>query len=260
MEPAERFATLVAGPEADLRLDVAALCISASVRPDIDIDAQCARIDELAAGCASGTFDAVREHLFGTEHFRGDSDDYRDPRNSFLDAVIDRRRGIPITLSVLLIEIARRRGVDVVGVGMPGHFLTREVGAGPVWCDAFHGGALLDRDACARLFDAVHGGARRLEDTDLAPTPPRAILARMLANLESGPLAGAPRAHAAICALHLTIPGLPLELQLQLLRGIAHGGDPERVQRAYSEVASRAPDPLASKLRAEARVASARWN
>jgi regulator of sirC expression with transglutaminase-like and TPR domain len=259
MEPAERFATLVAGPEADLRLDVAALCISASVRSDVDVDAQCARIDDLAAACATGTFDAVREHLFGVEGFRGDTDDYRDPRNSFLDAVVTRKRGIPITLSVLLMEVARRRGVDVVGVGMPGHFLTREAGA-EVCCDAFHGGALLDRDACARLFVAVHGDARPLADADLAPTPPLAILARMLANLESGPLSGVPRAHATICNLHLAIPNVPVEQQVQLLRGLALGGDPDVVQRAYTEVASRAPESLASKLRAEARVVAARWN
>jgi hypothetical protein len=259
MGPAERFATLVAGPERDIALDVAALCISASVRPAVDVDAQCARLDELAAGCEDDTFAAVRAHVFGSAGFRGDTDDYRDPRNSFLDAVLDRRRGIPITLSVLLMEVARRRGVAVAGIGMPGHFLTQEVGAG-VWCDPFHGGVLLDRDGCARLFAAVHRGGRPLLDTDLEPTPPRALLARMLANLESGPLAGVPRAHATVCALHLAIPGLPLEQRVQLVRRLARGGDPDLVQQAYAEVASEAPEALAAELRAEARAAGARWN
>ncbi len=260
MEPAERFASLVRGPEADLRLDIAALCISASVRSAVDVDAQCSRLDELAAGCAADSFDAVREQLFEVLGYRGDSEDYRDPRNSFLDAVIDRRRGIPITLSVLMIEVARRRGIAVRGIGMPGHFIVQDAATPDAWCDPFHGGVLLDRAGAARLFTVVTGGVRPLADQDLEPTPPRAILARMLANLEAGPLAGVPRAFATVCAMHLAIPGLPIEQQVELLRRLARGAAPEAVERAYDEVAARAPEPLAATLRAEARVLHARWN
>ena len=248
------------GPEEDLRLDIAALCISASVRSAVDVDAQCSRLDELAAGCAADSFDAVREQLFEVLGYRGDSEDYRDPRNSFLDAVIDRRRGIPITLSVLMIEVARRRGIAVRGIGMPGHFIVQDAATPDAWCDPFHGGVLLDRAGAARLFTVVTGGVRPLADQDLEPTPPRAILARMLANLEAGPLAGVPRAFATVCAMHLAIPGLPIEQQVELLRRLARGAAPEAVERAYDEVAARAPEPLAATLRAEARVLHARWN
>jgi hypothetical protein len=215
---------------------------------------------ELAAECADDSFDAVREQLFKVLGFRGDNQDYRDPRNSFLDTVIDRRRGIPITLSVLLIEVARRRGITVRGIGMPGHFIVQDAATNDAWCDPFHGGVILDRAGAARLFAVVTGGMRPLEDEDLEPTPPRAILARMLANLESGPLAGVPRAFATVCAMHLEIPGLAIEQQVELLRRLARGGAPDTVERAYEEVAARAPEPLAATLRAEARVLHARWN
>ena len=101
---------------------------------------------------------AVRTLLFVTEGFRGNADDYGDPRNSFLDAVIERRCGIPITLSVLLIEVARRHGIEVLGIGMPGHFLVREAADADRWYDPFHGGARLELLDCARLFAALHGG------------------------------------------------------------------------------------------------------
>ena len=130
MDPAERFASIVRAPETDIRLDEAAFCIAACARPDaqprLDVDEWCARLDALAAASPEPTFEGVRTLLFVTEGFRGNTDDYGDPRNSFLDAVIERRCGIPITLSVLLIEVARRHGVEVLGIGMPGHFLVRE--------------------------------------------------------------------------------------------------------------------------------------
>ncbi len=190
MDPVERFGSIVRAPEPDIRLDEAAFCIAAcacpEARPPLDIDEWCARIDALAAASPEPTFDAVRTLLFVTEGFRGNADDYGDPRNSFLDAVIERRCGIPITLSVLLIEVARRNGIEVLGIGMPGHFLVREAAVGDRWYDPFHGGARLELLDCARLFAALHGAIRPLEAADLAPTPPRAILARMLANLEQG--------------------------------------------------------------------------
>jgi regulator of sirC expression with transglutaminase-like and TPR domain len=208
MNATERFVALVAGEESQVRLDVGALCIAAHAHPTLDVDAGCARFDELAAGCTSATFAGVRGHLFGTLGFRGNDEDYADPENSFLDSVIERRVGLPIALAVLVIEVARRLGVEVVGVGMPGHFLVREVGAEGVWCDPFAGGVLLDRDACRRRFDAVFLGARAFDPSFLAGTSSRAILARMLANLEQGRLANDPAQLRWMCELHAAIPGL----------------------------------------------------
>src|SRR3546814_4479768 len=83
------------------------------------------RLDALAAGVAEPTVEALTAHLFGVEAFAGDTDSYFDPRNSLLSDVLDRRLGIPITLAVVAIEVGRRCGVPLVGIGMPGHFLVR---------------------------------------------------------------------------------------------------------------------------------------
>ncbi len=208
MNATERFVALVSAEEQLVRLDVGAFCIAAHAHPDLDIDAGCARLDDLAAGCASPTFAAVRAHLFGAMGFRGNDEDYGDPENSFLDSVLDRRVGLPITLAVLVIEVARRLGVAVEGVGMPGHFLVRDVATDGVWCDPFAGGALLDLDGCRRRFDAVFLGAREFDPSFLVGTSPRAILARLLANLEQGRLANDPAQLVWMCELHTAIPGL----------------------------------------------------
>jgi regulator of sirC expression with transglutaminase-like and TPR domain len=264
MDPAERFGSIVRAPEPEIRLDEAAFCIAACARPEVrsrvDVDEWCDRVDALAAASPEPTFEAVRTLLFVTEGFRGNVDDYGDPRNSFLDAVIDRRCGIPISLSVLLIEVARRHGIEVLGIGMPGHFLVREAAVEDRWCDPFHGGARLELLDCARLFAALHGGVRPLQAADLAPTPPRAIIARMLANLEQGRFGTDPGNLATLCALHLAIPGVPVDQQVQLLRALARAGDPQRVERAYAEVAATAPDDIAEELQTEVRLLRSRWN
>src|SRR5690606_13265031 len=117
--------------------------------------------------------------LFRSLGFAGDVEDYGNPRNSLLDSVLDRRRGIPITLAVVLIEVARRAGVALEGVGMPGHFLVRAAGDGELFADPFHG-VVLDRAGCEKLFAALHGPRARFRDRFLDPVGPRAILARML--------------------------------------------------------------------------------
>jgi regulator of sirC expression with transglutaminase-like and TPR domain len=260
MDPVDRFAAIVNGHEVDVRLDEAAFCISAAVRPGVDVDERCRHLDELASTANATSFDEVRRFLFAVNGFRGDTDDYGDPSNSFLDAVIDRRRGIPITLAVLLIEVARRQGIGVAGIGMPGHFLTRELSVADRWCDSFHGGAMLERADCARLFRAIHGDARPLSDQDLAPTPPRAILARMLTNLEYGRFGEDPRRLAVVSAMHLAIPRVPLAQQVNLLRAVARGGDPVAATRAYERAVATAPEGVAAELQAEAQRIRSRWN
>ena len=121
---------------------------------------QCARLDELARRCPTPTFDGMRAYLFQTLGFRGNTRDYGDPENSFLDSVLERRVGIPISLAVVMMEVGRRIGAPVHGVGMPGHFLVMDAAREGVWCDPFHGGALYDLDGCRRLFARVHGNAR----------------------------------------------------------------------------------------------------
>jgi regulator of sirC expression with transglutaminase-like and TPR domain len=207
--PAHRFAAAVSVPAgADVRLDVAALCIAAHAHPGLDVDEWCDRLDELAAGCDDRTFEGLRTHLFGRLGFRGNADDYSDPENSFLDTVLVRRTGIPITLSLVMMEVGRRIGVDVIGVGMPGHFLVQDASRAGVWCDPFHGGRRLDLDGCRALFNRLHGTARAFHPGFLAPATPCDILARMLTNLEHGRLGSDPLALAWMCQLHLTLPNV----------------------------------------------------
>ena len=113
VDPTGGFAALVEGPESALPLDEAALLIADHAYPELDVAAQLARLDALALSCFAPTLDALVEHLFVDENFHGNADDYYDPRNSFLNDVLDRRVGIPITLSVLTMEVGRRIGVPV---------------------------------------------------------------------------------------------------------------------------------------------------
>jgi regulator of sirC expression with transglutaminase-like and TPR domain len=270
MDPRERFAAAVSRPAAEMPLDVAALCIAAHAHPGLDVDEWLTRLDELAARCPEPTFEALRVHLFGQEGFAGNLDHYDDPENSFLDSVIVRRLGIPITLSVLMIVVGRRLGVPVEGVGMPGHFLVLDTVRGDVWCDPFHRGALLDPDGCRRRFDLVYGGSLAFQLGFLAPTPPHAIVARMLANLERGKLATDPVQRAWMCALHLAIPGITFREQLELADQLAATGDVMRAAREFDLLAERvkmgatdtadAGQDAAAKLRTRARAFRARLN
>ena len=270
MNARERFAAAVNGPAADLRLDVAACAIAARAHPGVDIDECLGRLDVLAARCPDATFDALRVHLFENEGFRGNIDHYDEPENSFLDSVLERRLGIPISLSVLMIEIGRRLGVDVRGVGMPGHFLVLDGARGDVWCDPFHGGARLDVDGCRRRFDLVYGGSLVFQPSFLAPTPPAAIVARMLANLEHGKLATDPVQLAWMCELHLEIPGLAFQERWDLADRLAASGDLVLAAGVFESLAARAeaavgqpgaPEPdVAARLRTRARALRARLN
>jgi regulator of sirC expression with transglutaminase-like and TPR domain len=204
----KRFVATVDAPDDEIRLDVAALCIAAHAHPGLDIDACTNRIDELAAACPTATFDGLREHLFDAQRFIGNVRDYGDPENSFLDSVLARRVGIPITLSVLMMEVGRRIGVDVRGVGMPGHFLVQDANNKEVWCDPFHAGELYDIDDCRRLFARLHGG-RALQPGHLGHTAKLEILGRMLTNLEHGRLGTDALQLVWMCDLHLALPNLP---------------------------------------------------
>ena len=122
--------------------------------------------------------------LFVEQGFAGNTLDYADPRNSFLADVVDRRLGIPISLSVLMIEVGRRLGVRLHGVGMPGHFLVGVDSDPAILIDPFHAGAVLDPDGAQALFTRLQGSGAPFRGEFLAPTPNRLVLLRMLANLQ----------------------------------------------------------------------------
>lgn len=199
-----RFAELVRGPESGIPLDEAALLVAAADHP-VDVAAQLRALDDLAASIEADDAPALARALFVERGFTGNVDDYGDPRNSYLDEVLRRRLGIPITLSVLMIEVGRRLGMALVGVGMPGHFL---VGCDDGFVDPFHGGVVLDALGARRVFDRVHPGAP-FADHYLDPVGARAVLSRMLANLVGTLLGRDPVRAIGALRLRLEIPGLP---------------------------------------------------
>lgn len=186
--PTGRFEELLVGPEADVALDEAAVLIAAHATPGLDVAGQLGRLDELAAGCPEPTLAGLRHHLFEVVGFDGNRRRYDDPRNSFVDAVLDRKVGIPISLAVVTIEVGRRLGVHLGGVALPGHFLVRRLGPPderPEFVDPFGSGRLLGRDECEVLHRSLFGPTAMFHDAMLSPVGPRAILTRMLANLRT---------------------------------------------------------------------------
>ncbi len=195
MEAVDRFAAIVRGDDAAVPLDEAALLIAAGTKPgvqgggprsdDADVAAGLAALDDLAARVQPPTLDGLRRLLFRDLGFGGNADDYYDPANSWLDDVLARRIGIPITLAVVMLEVGRRAGIPLWGVSMPGHFLVRDKVDPDVFVDPFARGQVIDRDGCAARFHAVQGPGSIFDDTYLEPVGKRAILGRMLANLET---------------------------------------------------------------------------
>lgn len=189
----ERFTAVVNAPDGRIPLDEAALLIAACDHPPLDVVGQLARLDDIAGSCPSPTPDAIVRHLIHHVGLGGDVESYDAPDNSFVDRVLDRGAGLPITLAVITIEVARRLGVHLVGVGMPGHFL---VGVSPDdpfgvprstperFVDMFGGGTFLDVDAARRLYRSLDSGSDRWDDLWLRPVSSRLILIRILNNLK----------------------------------------------------------------------------
>lgn len=163
------------------RLAEANLMLTRFVRPHVDVAAVMERIDELARRVDGSTHLALRRVIGIAEGIGGNVDDYHDPDNHFLDAVLASRRGIPLSLSVLWIEVGRRAGIEMEGVGMPGHFL---VYAGGQLVDPFHYGEAIGFDEAASLVAEALGGEPRADRSWFQPVGPLAIVRRMLLNLE----------------------------------------------------------------------------
>jgi regulator of sirC expression with transglutaminase-like and TPR domain len=194
--PARLRELLDASPEG-VRLAEVALLVAEAQRSGVDIDDQLGRLDDIARGVserlppdadAVQTVLAMNQHIFHELGFSGAGADYYDPRNSFLDEVLTTRRGIPITLAILYIDVGRQLGLDLHGVAFPGHFLVRcEMEDGVVIIDPYGGGATLDReDLQSRLRESRNGEvADDTLDEMLVPASPRDIAARMLRNLKA---------------------------------------------------------------------------
>ena len=178
-----RFAALVAGPDDALPLDEAMLLVAAQAHPELDVARELARLDELAAGVDDPSLDGVVERLCVELGFTGDDDDYYAARNSLLPDVVERRRGIPISLAVVAMEVGRRCGVDVVGVGLPGHFLVRASNRPHRHVDLFHGGRELDQDEVRAAVPPDRRRRARGTRPTCGPAATVTILVRVLSNL-----------------------------------------------------------------------------
>lgn len=192
----ELFAEEVRKAGALVRLDRAALLIGAEDEAyrNIEVDKYLSQLDELASearsfleASQSGETEAFNYFLFELKRFTGNQLDYYDPRNSFLNEVMDRRVGIPITLSIIYMEVGRRAGLDVEGIGLPGHFIVRvrELGlAEALLVDPFHG-VMLTREDCQDRLDTVYDGLVSLTEEHLRAASAPEILVRVLRNLKA---------------------------------------------------------------------------
>ena len=187
MTPRARFAELVG--RADVPLGEACLVAASHLGHPMPVADGLARLDDLAAdlrdrGGAGGPIDvaAVVRGLCDHLGFVGERQHYYDLRNSLLGEVLERRRGIPITLAVVAIEVADRLGAAATGVGMPGHFLVGEGPAPTRWFDPFEGPSPLDANDARARFRAVHGDDAAFDPAFLRPTPDPQVVGRVLNN------------------------------------------------------------------------------
>jgi regulator of sirC expression with transglutaminase-like and TPR domain len=194
-EVRRRFAGEVSRPDAEVDLGRAALLLGAEEEPRrADVGRCLARLDEMgeeararAVRRGGSRVEALNGYLFEELGFVGNESDYYDPRNSMLHQVLGRRKGIPITLSVVYIEVGRRAGLRVEGVGLPGHFVVRafegEDDEG-VLVDPFNRRST-DPEECQGRIDLIYDGRIELGEEHLRAVGARSILARMLGNLKA---------------------------------------------------------------------------
>lgn len=196
--PGERWDRIVKQPEEQLNLAEAAFLVAADEYPDLDVDGYLQRLDELAQSVRHSlpeetgleeTVVALNHFLFVEQGFTGNADDFYDPRNSFLNDVLDRKLGIPITLSILYMEVGQRLGLPFEGVSFPGHFLVKcATNEGDVVLDPFWGGMPLSEDDLRDRLEETCGKPQAASAplaALLSTAGKKEILVRMLRNLKT---------------------------------------------------------------------------
>jgi regulator of sirC expression with transglutaminase-like and TPR domain len=254
--PRHRLAALVARPDAEIDLAEGALLIAAEEYPQLAIAPYLRRLDLLAErvrdrlACESApvlVLDALCRVLFQEECFQGNAEAYYDPRNSFLNDVLDRRLGIPITLGIVALEVGWRVGLPLQGINFPGHFLVRYEGeVARLLVDPFDGGRVRWEDEGQGLLDRVYGGMVRMRPEFLSPAGRADILARVLTNLKGIYLNARDddRALAAVDRILMLRPGSAVELRDRGLLLARSGRTDEAVAdlERYLDFAPAAPD------------------
>ncbi len=190
----EKFAQEMGLPNAEIDLAKAALYIAQEESPDLEIDSYLAQLDQWAQKIEAilpteryplRVIQTLNQFLYEDLGFQGNEQDYYDPRNSFLNEVMERRTGIPITLALVYLEVARRLDFPMVGIGMPGHFLIRpEFKDAGIFVDAFHQGEVLFPQDCEDRLQAIYQQPVALEPEFLEAVSKREFIGRMLTNLK----------------------------------------------------------------------------
>jgi regulator of sirC expression with transglutaminase-like and TPR domain len=193
-DPRARFAALIRRPEGEIDLAEAALLIAGEEYPGLDVAAYLGLLVKMGAEArrrmmgmrpAASALEALNRYLFDELGFTGNTEDYYDPRNSYLNEVLDRRTGIPISLSTVYATVAREAGLPIWGVGFPGHFLVKVAEEGEeIVLDPFNRGAILAETDCRKLLQRATEGRGVFSRDLLQATGTKAILARMLGNLK----------------------------------------------------------------------------
>jgi regulator of sirC expression with transglutaminase-like and TPR domain len=234
----------------------AVLEIAAEEHEAMDVLAQVARIETIGAAAKERVANltnpfariaALREFLFDELGFKGNSENYDDPRNSYLDDVLERKLGIPLTLSIVVIEVARRAGIQAEGVGLPGHFVVRiEESGRRLLIDPFHGGHIITIEDCKDLVVRTTGRASLFRKDSLDAATPRAMLTRLLLNLKRIHLAQGDyiRALAVVERLLVVAPGDAKEIRDRglLLAHLGQAGAAVSDLECYLALAPGAPD------------------
>ncbi len=268
------FQRLLAGND-QVNLARVALEIGRDAYPEIEIEAYLERIQNYAER-ARNRFDVgatVREILgqinwvlFVEEEFRGNHEEYYDPRNSYLNEVLDRRLGIPVTLSLVYWTMAERLGLNMVGVDLPLHFMLRVDDQGQPWfVDPFHGGALYDRGRCEQKLSEIAESPVTLPDGAIEPCSSRVLISRMLRNLKvlygrTGEIASLLPIQRRLTALNQDQPGELRDLGVLCVQADRLGEAIEPLE-AYLKLAPRSDDAgeIGDLLGAVRREVS-RWN
>jgi regulator of sirC expression with transglutaminase-like and TPR domain len=261
--------------DADAPLDLAelALTLARDEYPELDVEAYLAELDGMAreaqaylgGGLETGVNGLCR-YLFHEMGFRGNAQAYYDPRNSYLNDVLDRRIGIPITLTAIAIAVGNRAGLEVVGVGLPGHFIAKaRAGEREVLFDPFHGGRILVTEQCEQLVQRITGTEFIASTESLQASTLGLVVFRMLTNLKSvylseGDLSRATRVMGRLLQLR---PDDPLQLR-DLGTALLQGGQPGPAIDSLEAYLAARPDAndaqVVREMLKQSQQAVARWN
>ncbi len=219
----QQFYREISQPDTQIDVARAALYIALEEYPGLDVDEYVNALDTMAADVGDRlppepyplrVIQAINRYLFDDLGFSGNQENYYDPDNSYLNRVIERRTGIPITLSLVYLEVAKRIDFPMVGIGMPGHFLIRPDREDiEIFVDPFSGGDILFVQDCKDRINQLFGGTVEFRSEFLQAVSSRQFLVRMLSNLKAIHLNRGEMSHvlAAIDRMLLLFPNTPYE-------------------------------------------------